>query len=309
MLPRATSPSAAICPATALDLLAFRDFKQTLPIENRTYFSIEGFFRKSFLKSNYTDDIAAYNKEHGTHYAKWQEIHLTRRLPTGTPKEREGWETFVRTILNLLWIRADAACEPDYQRFLQAKYQTPRQPEPPLRPPATPPSAKSSSSRSCPSRGLVLKRLGRLHPRGVEGPRHRPGAQAAASRCSASAEPGLHVPRLPRAQARHPSPAPTPPRPHRQVVAKTSSRPRQGWHSRPSRAAERPAAQGSCPAPETYVTRGRLHHPPRPGHLQHSSLAASWAVPHRPHAHPLAAYALSRYHPPLVLQRSCSSSC
>jgi len=104
--------------------LAFREFKQTLPVEDRTYFSIEGFYRKSFLKSQYTEDIAAYNKAHGTHYTAWQQIHLTRRLPQGTPQEREDWETFVRTILNMLWIQAEASAEPPYQRFLQAKYQS-----------------------------------------------------------------------------------------------------------------------------------------------------------------------------------------
>ncbi|MBP8951452.1 MAG: hypothetical protein KBI47_03605, partial [Armatimonadetes bacterium] len=82
--------------------LAFREFKQTLPVEQRTYFSIEGFYKKSFLKSQYTDEIEAYNKEHGTKYASWDEIHLSRRLPQGTAKEREDWETFVRTILNML---------------------------------------------------------------------------------------------------------------------------------------------------------------------------------------------------------------
>lgn len=104
--------------------LAFRQFKQTQPLEERTYFCIEGFYKKSFLKTQYTDDIAAYNKEHGTHYADWSQVHLTRRLPSGTPKEREDWETFVRTILNMLWIKADPQAEPFYQAFLQAKYQT-----------------------------------------------------------------------------------------------------------------------------------------------------------------------------------------
>lgn len=103
--------------------LAFREFKQTLPVEQRTYFSIEGFYKKSFLKSQYTDEIEAYNKEHGTKYASWDEIHLSRRLPQGTAKEREDWETFVRTILNMLWIKADPEAEPFYQRFLQSKYQ------------------------------------------------------------------------------------------------------------------------------------------------------------------------------------------
>jgi len=104
--------------------LAYREFKQTLPADERTYFCIEGFYKKSFLKSQYTEEIEAYNQEHGTAYTGWDQIHLSRRLPAGTAKEREDWETFVRTILNMLWIQADDAAEPYYERFLQAKYQT-----------------------------------------------------------------------------------------------------------------------------------------------------------------------------------------
>lgn len=102
--------------------VAFRTFKESLPVEQRTYFSIEGFYKKSFLKNEYTDELKDYNKEHGTHYADWGQIHLTRRLPQGTAKEREDWETFVRTILNMLWIKADPAAAPYYRDFLKSKY-------------------------------------------------------------------------------------------------------------------------------------------------------------------------------------------
>jgi multiple sugar transport system permease protein len=105
--------------------LAFREFKESQPLEERIYFSAEGFYKNSFLKSQYTKDIAAYNQTHNTHYSSWAEIHLDRRLPTGpgrTQRERDDWEIFVRTILNLLWIRADAGAEPIYRRFLEAKY-------------------------------------------------------------------------------------------------------------------------------------------------------------------------------------------
>ncbi len=103
----------------------YREFKRSLPVEDRTYFSVEGFYKTSFLKTQYTKDIAAYNEAHGTEYASWDEVHLDRRLPTGpgrTDAERADWESFVRTILNLLWIRADAEAAPAYRRFLEAKY-------------------------------------------------------------------------------------------------------------------------------------------------------------------------------------------
>lgn len=49
-------------------------------------------------------------------------MHLTRRVPTGSPRRRKDWEGFVRNTLNLLWIRADPDAEPLYQEFLRAKY-------------------------------------------------------------------------------------------------------------------------------------------------------------------------------------------
>ncbi len=102
-----------------------REFKRSVPLEARSYFSAEGFFKTLFLKTQYTRDIAAYNTAHGTSYASWDEVHLDRRFPTGpgrTDPERADWESFVRTILNLLWIRADAEASPVYRRFLEAKY-------------------------------------------------------------------------------------------------------------------------------------------------------------------------------------------
>ena len=105
--------------------LAFRAFKEKQPEEARCYFSPDGFYKTSYLKTQYSKDIAQYNATHGTKYASWDQVHLDRRLPAGpdrTDKERADWESFVRTILNLRWIRADAEAAPFYQQFLQAKY-------------------------------------------------------------------------------------------------------------------------------------------------------------------------------------------
>jgi len=107
--------------------LAFREFKESQPLGSRVYFSAEGFYKNGFLKSQYAKDIRAYNEAHDTNYASWSDVHLDRRLPAGpgrTQKERNDWEIFVRTILNLYWIRADAQAAPPYRRFLQAKYKS-----------------------------------------------------------------------------------------------------------------------------------------------------------------------------------------
>jgi len=105
----------------------FREFKKGLGEETRYYFSPEGFYKHSYLKSQYTKEIEAYNGEHGTSFASWDKVHLDRRVPSGkgrTGKEREDWTTFVRSILNLFWIRADNDAAPEYRNFLRAKYQT-----------------------------------------------------------------------------------------------------------------------------------------------------------------------------------------
>jgi ABC-type glycerol-3-phosphate transport system permease component len=160
---------------------ALRAFKVRQPLDNRYYFTAEGFFRYGFLKAQYTRDIDAYNREHGTSYASYDHVHLRRRLPPAPTladearhngrrfraaaggllraardpsapapsrgawrglgdaalcllglrtdpairrarRERKDWLEFARTILNLLWIRADAEAAPLYRRFLEAKY-------------------------------------------------------------------------------------------------------------------------------------------------------------------------------------------
>lgn len=103
-----------------------RRFQARQPQANRYYFSVEGFFRYQFCQTQYTRDIAEYNRQHGTRYRGYDEVYLDRRLPAGpgrTDLERKDWEEFVRTILNLFWIRADPQAAPVYRRFLKAKYQ------------------------------------------------------------------------------------------------------------------------------------------------------------------------------------------
>ncbi|MFC1806143.1 ABC transporter permease subunit [Planctomycetota bacterium] len=102
--------------------LALRDFKARQPRNGRTYFSVEGFYKSLFLKTQYTKKIDEYNREHGTAYASYTDVHLTRRVPKDSPKEAKDWEEFVRNTLNLLWLRADEGSAPAYHAFLKAKY-------------------------------------------------------------------------------------------------------------------------------------------------------------------------------------------
>ncbi len=103
----------------------WNEFKESRPIEERIYFSVENFYRNVFLMTRYTRDIAAYNAAHATTYSSWNEVHLDARYPDGpehTDAEREDWESFVRVILNHQWIHPDVSAQPAYQRYLAAKY-------------------------------------------------------------------------------------------------------------------------------------------------------------------------------------------
>ena len=104
-------------------------FKTKQPRELCYVFSPEGFFKRGFLMAQYTKDIDTYNEAHGTRYGSWREVKLDRRLPAEpgrTQKEREDWTEYVRTLVNLLWIRADESSAPLYRLFLRAKYQSVR---------------------------------------------------------------------------------------------------------------------------------------------------------------------------------------
>lgn len=99
------------------------EFKASLPVEWRYYFSVEGFYKKLYLKSLYTPDIVAYNKEHGTKYLSWAEVRLPRVWgPNQGAQAKADWEDFVRNTLALQWIRADSSALAAYRAYLQARH-------------------------------------------------------------------------------------------------------------------------------------------------------------------------------------------
>jgi multiple sugar transport system permease protein len=102
----------------------FTEFKAHQPIDLRYYFSPEGFY-KEYLRTQYGREIEKYNQAHNTKYESYSQVHLDRRVPSGpgrTEQELKDWEEFVRSILNLLWIRADSNAAPLYRDYLRAKY-------------------------------------------------------------------------------------------------------------------------------------------------------------------------------------------
>jgi multiple sugar transport system permease protein len=102
----------------------FSEFKQASGIGERYYLCVDGFFKSRFLKNRYTKSIENYNKEHGTGYGSYDEVHLAKRLSEvqGGEKEEEDWEVFVRELLNLLWVRVDKEATEFYRQFLEAKH-------------------------------------------------------------------------------------------------------------------------------------------------------------------------------------------
>lgn len=102
---------------------AVNEFKAQLPLEWRSYATLDGFYKKMYLKQLYGNAIKDYNREHGTRCGAYDEIRLARTwAENGTPKEQEDWAQFVRATLSLQWIRVDAAALPEYRQYLQAKH-------------------------------------------------------------------------------------------------------------------------------------------------------------------------------------------
>jgi ABC-type glycerol-3-phosphate transport system permease component len=121
VLPENYAPRVSMPQNTPL-AATLNDFKKLRPQGALYYHAPEGFFKRQYLSSVYSRDIADYNNTHGTHYGSYAEVHLSRRLPQGTAREQADWEAFVREHLNLLWIRVDEGARPAYHGFLKAKY-------------------------------------------------------------------------------------------------------------------------------------------------------------------------------------------
>lgn len=95
------------------------------PVGLRYYFNPEGFYKKQFLKTQYSVKIENYNSTHNTNYKSWDEVILPRHYPAkGTPKEQEDWLRFARTTIALHWLRLDKSAEPDFQAMLKDRHNT-----------------------------------------------------------------------------------------------------------------------------------------------------------------------------------------
>jgi multiple sugar transport system permease protein len=97
--------------------------QENVPPGMRYYFSPEGFFKKQFLKTEYSTDIGKYNAKHGTTYASYRDVHLPRAYPVDAPElERADWEKFVRNTVALQWIQVAPEARGEFHAFLKLKH-------------------------------------------------------------------------------------------------------------------------------------------------------------------------------------------
>lgn len=100
---------------------ALAGFKARQPVAERVYFSVEGFYRRVFLPARYGRDLAALNRARGAAFSDWGDVPLPARAPRDGAA-RADWESFVREVLNPVWLRADADAAAPYRAYLLARY-------------------------------------------------------------------------------------------------------------------------------------------------------------------------------------------
>jgi multiple sugar transport system permease protein len=102
---------------------ALAEFKSEVPLGLRYYFSLEEFFRKIYLPSEYGGDIAKYNRVHGADYSNYAEIELSRSYPAAARAvTRKDWEGFVRSVIGMQYVGVMPSALAAYRRFLKAKH-------------------------------------------------------------------------------------------------------------------------------------------------------------------------------------------
>ena len=102
----------------------FDAFKLTAPAWCQTVLSVDGFYKKLYLKPRHSKDIAAYNAAHGTAYASYAEVPLPPEFPAdASPLEQQEWREFTQHTLSPLWQTNGVLVTPEtrWRAFLAAK--------------------------------------------------------------------------------------------------------------------------------------------------------------------------------------------
>ena len=102
-------------------LRRYKDFRSTLPIENRVYASLDGNFIANELNPIYRGKLEEMNKALGTDYSSWNNVILSQKIPNG-PMQKH-WINYMQNILNIQHIRIDKQADELYVNFLRDKYE------------------------------------------------------------------------------------------------------------------------------------------------------------------------------------------
>ena len=100
---------------------AWYQYKQQVPLDQKLFLTPTAFYRVNFLIPEYTNQIQEYNKQHDSKYKSYNDIILSQRAPK-VGLDRKDWEKFVRSRLNLCWVKLDQSELQNYRNFLKVKY-------------------------------------------------------------------------------------------------------------------------------------------------------------------------------------------
>ena len=101
----------------------YQKFKKEVPLSERIYFTADGFYKEMYLKSQYPGGLAQYNKEHGTIWSSWEDVRLSRTIPSdGQSIDRQEWDFFARNIIHPRWLRVSVKITPAYREYLNERY-------------------------------------------------------------------------------------------------------------------------------------------------------------------------------------------
>lgn len=101
------------------------NFKLTIPLGERFYYSPIGYYRKAILMNDYSRYIEEYNEEHKTKFVSYNDVMLPRRLPSSENKlTQDDWTHYVRDIIGLQYLKVDKSVAPAYREFLKVKHST-----------------------------------------------------------------------------------------------------------------------------------------------------------------------------------------
>ncbi|MCD6176482.1 MAG: beta-galactosidase, partial [Candidatus Cloacimonetes bacterium] len=99
----------------------YKDFRSSLPTEDRVYASLDGHFIANELNPVYRGKLDEMNMALGTDYSSWNKVVLSQKIPSEPMKEH--WINYVKNILNIQHIRVDKKAEKIYKSFLKEKYE------------------------------------------------------------------------------------------------------------------------------------------------------------------------------------------